>query len=73
VVGTYACENGMGAVLMQQGKPIAYISKALGERNRHLSIYEKESLALNLAWRNGEHTFKGVLLLSRLIISHLHF
>ena len=54
VVETDACDNGMGAVLMQQGKPIAYISKALGERNRHLSIYDKEFLALILAvekWR----------------------
>jgi hypothetical protein len=54
VVERYACENGMGAVLMQHGKPIAYISKALGERNRQLSIYDKEFLALILAvekWR----------------------
>jgi hypothetical protein len=54
VVETDACDTGMGAVLMQQGKPIAYISKALGERNRHLSIYDKEFLALILAvekWR----------------------
>jgi hypothetical protein len=54
VVETDACENGMGAMLMQQGKPIAYISKALGERNRHMSIFDKEFLALILAvekWR----------------------
>lgn len=54
VVETDACETGMGAVLMQQGKPIAYISKALGVKNRHLSIYDKEFLALILAvekWR----------------------
>ena len=41
-------------MLMQQGKPIAYISKALGERNRHMSVYDKEFLALILAvekWR----------------------
>jgi hypothetical protein len=54
VVETDACETGMGAVLMQQGKPIACISKAFGEKNRHLSIYDKEFLALILAvdkWR----------------------
>ena len=54
VVETDACDTGMGAVLMQQGKPIAYISKALGERNRHMSIFDKEFLALILAvekWR----------------------
>jgi hypothetical protein len=55
VVETDACENGMGAVLIQHRKPIAYISKALGERNRHLSIYDKEFLALILVvekWRS---------------------
>lgn len=54
VVETDACEDGLGAVLMQQGKPIAYISKALGQKNRHLSIYDKEFLALIMAvekWR----------------------
>lgn len=54
VVETDACDLGLGAVLMQQGKPIAYLSKALGERNRHLSIYDKEFLALIMAvekWR----------------------
>jgi hypothetical protein len=30
---------------MQQGRPIAYLSKALGEKHKHLSIYE-EFLAL---------------------------
>ena len=49
-----ACHDGIGAVLMQQGQPIAYLSKALGEKHRALSIYEKEFLALIMAverWR----------------------
>ena len=53
-VETDACADGIGVVLMQQNMPIAYLSKALGERNRALSIYEKEFLALMLAverWR----------------------
>jgi hypothetical protein len=39
---------------MQEGQPIAYLSKALGEKHRKLSIYEKEFLALIMAvekWR----------------------
>jgi hypothetical protein len=41
-VETDACDTGVGAVLMQAGHPIAYMSKALGVQNKKLSIYEKE-------------------------------
>jgi hypothetical protein len=54
IVETDASDIGLGVVLMQQGKSIAFINKALVERNKHLSIYEKEYLALILAmdrWR----------------------
>ena len=54
-VETDACFDGVGAVLMQQGQPIAYLSKALSSKHQHLSIYEKEFLALILAvdkWRH---------------------
>lgn len=54
IVETDACMDGIGAVLMQSGQPIAYLSKTLGEKHRKLSIYEKEFLALIMAvekWR----------------------
>lgn len=53
-VETDACDSGVGAVLIQKGHPIAYMSKALGVLNRKLSIYEKEFLAVIMAidkWR----------------------
>jgi hypothetical protein len=53
-VETDACETGIGAVLMQQGHPVAYMSKALGVMNQKVSIYEKEFLAIIMAvdkWR----------------------
>jgi hypothetical protein len=40
---------------MQRGHPVAYLSKALGEANKKLSIYEKEFLVVMLAidkWRS---------------------
>ena len=54
VVDTDACDTGVGAVLQQDGHPIAYMSKALGPKNRGLSTYEKECLAILMAieqWR----------------------
>lgn len=44
-----ACATGVGAVLMQQGHPVAFLSKALGPKNQTLSIYDKECLAILLA------------------------
>jgi hypothetical protein len=53
-IETDACDTGVGAVLMQNGHLITYMSKALGVMNRKLSIYEKEFMAVMMAvdkWR----------------------
>lgn len=53
-VVTYTCEEGIVVVLMQFGKPITYVTKALSDRHKLLSIYEKEMLAIVMAiqiWR----------------------
>jgi hypothetical protein len=49
-----ASKLGVGAVLMQDRHPLAYISKSLGPKMRGLSTYEKEYVAILLAideWR----------------------
>lgn len=53
-IETDACDTGVGTVLVHDGHPIAYLSKALGVRNQKLSAYEKEFLAVMMAidkWR----------------------
>ena len=54
-VETDACKRGVGAVLMQAGHPVAYLSKALGPVAQTMSTYEKECLAILLVvekWRS---------------------
>ncbi|CAH9084460.1 unnamed protein product [Cuscuta epithymum] len=54
VIETDASGTGLGAVLMQDGRPVSYMSKELSTRNQNKSIYERELMAVVLAiqkWR----------------------
>lgn len=54
VLETDACDKGMGAVLMQKGRPLAFLSKPFSSKQLGLSTYEKEFLAILMAiskWR----------------------
>ena len=69
---TDACGEGIGAVLMQSGQPIAYLSKALGEKHQKLSIYEKEFLALIMAVEKWKTILTDHKSLSYLAEQNLH-
>ena len=56
---TDACGTGIKVVLSQNGRPIAYLSKALGPKHMDLSIYEKEYLAILMAVSKWRHYLEG--------------
>jgi hypothetical protein len=51
VLETYASGTGIGAVLAQRGRPLAYMSKAIGPKKQGWSVYSKEMLAIMEAIR----------------------
>ena len=59
VLETDACDMGVGAVLMQGGKPLAYISQALAPKHLGLSIYDKELNVVLIAVEKWRHYLEG--------------
>ncbi|WVZ82304.1 hypothetical protein U9M48_029580 [Paspalum notatum var. saurae] len=74
-IETDASAEGVGAVLMQCGHPLAFLSKPLGPRNRGLSTYEKEYLAILIAvdqWRHYLQAAEFLILTDHRSLSHLN-
>jgi hypothetical protein len=77
---TNACKTGIRAVLMQNGHPLEFLSKALGPKNQGLSTYVKEYLAILIAvtqWRSylqltEFHIYTDHQSLTQLNKQHLH-
>ncbi|KAL0419044.1 UNVERIFIED_CONTAM: hypothetical protein Sradi_1317900, partial [Sesamum radiatum] len=59
VVETDACGKGIGAILMQGGIPLPYLSNAPTTKNLGLSTYVKGFLALLVAVTKWRHYLQG--------------
>ena len=61
VVESDACNEGIGAVLSQARRPIAYFNKGLAPKHQVLAFYEKEMMAILatvkkwIAYLTGRH------------------
>jgi hypothetical protein len=74
VIDTDACDSGVGAILQQDGHPIAYMSKPLSPRHHGLLTYEKECLAILMAveqWRPYLHNGEFLICTDQKSLIHL--
>ncbi|MCH82099.1 hypothetical protein A2U01_0002896 [Trifolium medium] len=54
-IETDASRIGLGAVLMQQVKPLAFFSQALSDKGRLIPVYERELMAIVLEVQKLRH------------------
>lgn len=74
-IETDASNSGVGAVLLQKGHPLAFISKPLGPKTKGLSTYEKEYLAILIVvdqWRQYLQTAEFVISTDQKSLTHLN-
>jgi hypothetical protein len=74
ILETDACNVGIGAVLMQDGHPIAYLSQSLNKTDQGRSTYEQECLAILLAvdkWRSYSQHKEFIIRTDQRSLQHL--
>lgn len=73
-IETDASQYGVGAVLLQDGHPLAFLSRALGPKNQGLSAYEKEYMAILIAvdqWRSYLQLGEFIIFTDQKSLTHL--
>jgi hypothetical protein len=73
ILETNALASGIGAVVMQEGRPIAFYSQALGPKAAAQSTYYKEAPAILQALKKWRYYFLGGKLIIRIDQESLKF
>lgn len=74
-IETDASNTGVGDVLLQNGHPLAFLSRALGPKNQGLFAYEKEYMAILIAvdhWRSYLQLGEFLIFTDQKSLAHLN-
>jgi hypothetical protein len=65
ILETDASARSIGAVLMQQGRLLSFLSKSLGKKSAEMSTYDKEAMAIIEALKKWKHYLSEAKLILR--------